>query len=124
VQSLPLAGAVIVTTPQNVALLDAVKGVVMFRKTEVPILGVVENMSTFHCPSCGTESHIFGEGGANRVSQRFDVPVLGHVPLQADIRQAGDDGRPLADVPGHPVRVRFAEIAENAVKRLAELEKR
>jgi ATP-binding protein involved in chromosome partitioning len=120
VQCLPISGAVIVTTPQNVALLDAVKGIVMFRKTEVPILGVVENMSTFLCPSCGTESHIFGEGGAAKVSQRFDVPVLGHIPLRPDIRAAGDDGQPLASISGHPMRVRFAEIAENAVKRLAE----
>ena len=123
VQSLPLAGAVIVTTPQNVALLDAVKGVVMFRKTEVPILGVVENMSTFHCPSCGTESHIFGEGGADRVASKFDIPVLGHVPLIAEIRAAGDSGEPLATVSGHPIRVRFAEIAERVVKRVVELEK-
>jgi ATP-binding protein involved in chromosome partitioning len=124
VQSLPLAGAVIVTTPQNVALLDAVKGVVMFRKTDVPIVGVVENMSTFLCPSCGTESHVFGEGGATKVSQRFDIPVLGAVPLQSDIRAAGDEGKPLAAVPGHPVRVRFAEIADNVVRRLGEIERK
>lgn len=124
VQSLPLAGAVIVTTPQNVALLDAVKGVVMFRKTDVPIVGVVENMSTFVCPSCGTESHVFGKGGATQVSQRFDIPVLGAVPLQPDIRAAGDEGKPLAALPGHPVRVRFAEIAENVVRRIAEIERK
>lgn len=123
VQSLPIAGSVIVTTPQNVALLDAVKGVVMFRKTDVPIIGVVENMSTFHCPSCGTESHIFGEGGAERVSGRFDVPVLGQVPLISEIRAAGDSGAPLTTINGHPVRVRFAEIAERVVTRLIEIEK-
>lgn len=118
VQSLPLSGSVIVTTPQNVALADAIKGIVMFQKTEVPILGVVENMSTFHCPSCGTESHIFGEGGAEHVSQKFDVPVLGHVPLMPEIRVAGDNGKPLTTQNGHPVRVRFAEIAERTVQRL------
>jgi ATP-binding protein involved in chromosome partitioning len=123
VQSLPIAGAVIVTTPQNVALLDAVKGIIMFQKTEVPILGVVENMASFHCPSCGVESHIFGEGGANKVSQKFEVPVLGHVPLMPELREAGDSGAPLTAVNGHPVRIRFAEIAEKAVKRLVELEK-
>ena len=123
VQSLPIAGSVIVTTPQNVALLDAVKGIVMFRKTEVPILGVVENMASFHCPACGVESHIFGSGGAGKVSQKFEVPVLGHVPLMPELREAGDEGRPLTTMNGHPVRVRFAEIAERAVKRLVELEK-
>lgn len=123
VQSLPISGAVIVTTPQNVALLDAVKGVVMFRKTEVPIVGVVENMSTFECPSCGTESHIFGEGGANRVSVKYNIPVLGHIPLQPEIREAGDSGEPLTTVQGHPLRVRFAEIAERVVRRVTELEK-
>lgn len=123
VQSLPIAGAVIVTTPQNVALLDAVKGIVMFQKTEVPILGVVENMATYHCPACGVESNIFGEGGGAKVSHRFDVPVLGQVPLLGELRQAGDAGEPLTTFDGHPVRVRFAEIAEKTVKRLVELEK-
>lgn len=123
VQSLPLAGSVIVTTPQNVALLDAVKGIVMFQKTEVPILGVVENMASFHCPACGVESDIFGHGGAQKVSHKFEVPVLGHIPLMGELRQAGDAGQPLTSVQGHPVRVRFAEIAEKTVKRLVELEK-
>lgn len=123
VQSLPIAGSVIVTTPQNVALLDAVKGIVMFQKTEVPILGVVENMSSFHCPACGVESEIFGHGGAEKVSNRFEVPVLGHVPLTGELRQAGDSGQPLTMVNGHPMRVRFAEIADKAIQRLIELEK-
>jgi ATP-binding protein involved in chromosome partitioning len=123
VQSLPIAGSVIVTTPQNVALLDAVKGIVMFQKTEVPILGVVENMSSFHCPACGVESEIFGHGGAEKVSHRFEVPVLGHVPLTGELRQAGDSGQPLTMVNGHPMRVRFAEIADKAIQRLIELEK-
>lgn len=123
VQSLPIAGSVIVTTPQNVALLDAVKGIVMFQKTDVPILGVVENMASFHCPACGVESDIFGHGGADKVSHKFDVPVLGHVPLLGELRRAGDAGEPLTAVNGHPVRMRFAEIAEKAVKRMVELEK-
>ncbi|NBW81543.1 ATP-binding protein [bacterium] len=123
VQSLPIAGSVIVTTPQNVALLDAVKGIVMFQKTEVPILGVVENMSSFHCPACGVESEIFGHGGAEKVSHRFEVPVLGHVPLTGELRQAGDSGQPLTMVNGHPMRVRFADIADKAIQRLIELEK-
>ncbi|MEY2986697.1 MAG: hypothetical protein RJB13_218 [Pseudomonadota bacterium] len=123
VQSLPIAGSVIVTTPQNVALADAVKGIVMFQKTQVPIVGVVENMASYHCPSCGAESHIFGTGGADRVSQKFEVPILGHVPLMPEVRAAGDAGEPLTTVNGHPVRLRFAEIAERTVARLIELEK-
>ena len=116
VQSIPITGAVIVTTPQNVALLDAVKGIAMFRKTEVPILGVVENMSTFTCPSCGTESHIFGTGGAEKVAGKFEVPLLGHIPLIPEIREAGDLGSPLTTKQNHQVRIRFAEIAEKVVK--------
>lgn len=121
VQSLPVDGAVIVTTPQNVALLDAVKGVAMFRKTEVPVLGVVENMATFHCPSCGHETPVFGAGGANVVSRKFDVPVLGQIPLNAAIREAGDGGEPLTAQSGHPVRRCFAEIASRVTERLVEL---
>ncbi len=116
VQSIPITGAVIVTTPQNVALLDAVKGIAMFRKTDVPILGVVENMSTFTCPSCGTESHIFGTGGAQRVAGKFEVELLGHVPLIQEIREAGDQGQPLTTKQNHSVRIKFSEIAEKVVK--------
>lgn len=118
VQSIPISGAVIVTTPQNVALLDAVKGIAMFQKTEVPILGVVENMSTYTCPTCGTESHIFGAGGAARVSEKFAVPLLGHVPLIPEIRAAGDVGEPLTTIPGHGVRTRFSEIADKVVAQI------
>lgn len=121
VQSLPVDGAVIVTTPQNVALLDAVKGIIMFQKTEVPVLGIVENMSTFHCPSCGSESHVFGQGGADAVSVKYGIPVLGYVPLNGQIREAGDAGNPLSMVSGHPVRVRFAEIASKVTERLQHL---
>ncbi|APJ04651.1 Mrp/NBP35 family ATP-binding protein [Silvanigrella aquatica] len=123
VQSIPITGSVIVTTPQNVALLDAVKGIAMFRKTEVPILGVVENMSTFTCPSCGTETHIFGTGGADRVSEKFEVPLLGHIPLIPEIRESGDAGEPLTSKHNHNVRIRFAEIAEKVVKNAISLSK-
>jgi ATP-binding protein involved in chromosome partitioning len=118
VQSIPICGAVIVTTPQNVALLDAVKGIAMFQKTEVPILGVIENMSSYSCPTCGTESHIFGEGGAQRVSEKFSVPLLGHIPLVPEIRAAGDIGEPLTTIKGHGIRIRFAEIAEKVVNNI------
>lgn len=116
VQSIPISGAVIVTTPQNVALLDAVKGIALFEKTEVPILGLVENMSTFTCPSCHEETFIFGQGGAERVSGKFSIPILGHIPLVPEIRVASDIGEPLTSIKGHGIRHRFAEIAQKVVQ--------
>lgn len=118
VQSIPISGAVIITTPQNVALLDAVKGIALFEKTEVPILGIIENMSTFTCPSCNEETFIFGQGGAGRVSEKFSIPLLGHVPLVPEIRVASDVGEPLTSIKGHGIRNRFSEIAEKVVKNL------
>lgn len=118
VQSIPITGAVIVTTPQNVALLDAVKGIALFEKTGIPILGIIENMSTFTCPSCNEETFIFGQGGAERVSGKFSIPILGHVPLVPEIRVASDIGEPLTSIKGHGIRHRFSEIAEKVVKSL------
>jgi ATP-binding protein involved in chromosome partitioning len=97
-QATPLAGAVIVSTPQDLALIDARRGVAMFRRVEVPILGIVENMATFVCPHCGTESHIFGHGGARREAERLGVPFLGEVPLDPGIREMSDAGRPVVAV--------------------------
>jgi ATP-binding protein involved in chromosome partitioning len=94
-QRVPLAGAVIVSTPQDIALLDARKGIGMFRKVEVPILGIVENMSTFVCPNCGHETHIFAHGGARADAERFGVPFLGEVPLALAIRETSDAGTPI-----------------------------
>jgi ATP-binding protein involved in chromosome partitioning len=94
-QAVPLAGAVIVSTPQDLALIDARRGVAMFRKTEVPILGLVENMSTFICPHCGQRSDIFGHGGARHEAERIGVPFLGEVPLHIDIREKSDSGMPV-----------------------------
>ncbi len=94
-QKVSLAGAVIVTTPQDVALADAVKGVAMFQKVEVPILGIVENMSFFCCPGCGTRSEIFGHGGGEAAAKRLEVPFLGEIPLDGAIRDSGDAGRPI-----------------------------
>lgn len=122
VQSLPITGAVIVTTPQNVALLDCVKGIAMFQKTDVPIAGVVENMSTFVCTHCEKESHIFGQGGADRVSEKFNVPVLGHIPLVAEVREGGDSGHPIVTNGSHPLTARFAAIAEKVTRRLVEIQ--
>lgn len=94
-QRVVVAGAVIVSTPQDIALIDARRGVAMFEKVGVRILGIVENMSFFHCPNCGHDSEIFGHGGARTEALRLGVPFLGEVPLLADVRQAGDAGQPI-----------------------------
>ncbi|WP_371378847.1 iron-sulfur cluster carrier protein ApbC [Thalassotalea aquiviva] len=91
-QKIPVAGACIVTTPQDIALDDAKKGITMFDKVQVPVLGVVENMSYHICDNCGHQSHLFGVGGANRISEQFNVPVLGQLPLNLSIREDGDTG--------------------------------
>jgi ATP-binding protein involved in chromosome partitioning len=94
-QNVPLSGAVIVSTPQDLALLDARKGIAMFKRVEVPILGVVENMSYFLCPSCGTRSDIFGHGGARDEAAKIGAAFLGEVPLHMDIRETSDSGKPV-----------------------------
>jgi ATP-binding protein involved in chromosome partitioning len=94
-QQVRLAGAVIVTTPQDVALADARKGVAMFRKVSVPVLGIVENMSFFECPHCGERTEIFGHGGGRAEAERLEVPFLGSVPLDPAIRIASDVGEPV-----------------------------
>lgn len=94
-QRVPLAGAVIVSTPQDIALLDARKGLNMFRKVEVPVLGIIENMSYFLCPSCGHRAEIFGYGGAREEAERLGIDFLGEVPLHMDIRTTSDSGQPI-----------------------------
>ncbi|HWV96517.1 MAG TPA: P-loop NTPase [Xanthobacteraceae bacterium] len=94
-QNVPLKGAVIVSTPQDLALIDARRGLAMFRKVNVPVLGIVENMSYFQCPQCGTRSDIFGHGGARHEAERLGVPFLGEVPLHMDIRATSDAGTPV-----------------------------
>jgi ATP-binding protein involved in chromosome partitioning len=94
-QQTPLSGAVIVSTPQDLALIDARKGLAMFRKTNVPVIGIVENMSTFVCPSCGTRHDIFGHGGAKAEAEKLSVPFLGEVPLDMDVRVRSDAGEPV-----------------------------
>ena len=93
-QQIPVAGSVIVTTPQNIATLDARKGLAMFRKVSIPVLGVIENMATHICSNCGHEDSIFGAGGAEKISADFDVPLLGRLPLDARIREQTDSGTP------------------------------
>jgi ATP-binding protein involved in chromosome partitioning len=111
-QQTPLAGAVIVSTPQDLALLDARRGVAMFKKVDVPILGIVENMSTFICPSCGQRSDIFGHGGARREAEKLGVPFLGEVPLAISIRELSDSGRPIvAAEPDGPHAQAYMAIA-------------
>jgi ATP-binding protein involved in chromosome partitioning len=94
-QQVPLKGAVIVSTPQDLALIDARRGIAMFRRVNVPVLGIVENMSTFVCPQCGARSDIFGHGGARREAERLGVPFLGEVPLDIAIREKSDSGSPV-----------------------------
>jgi ATP-binding protein involved in chromosome partitioning len=94
-QSVALSGAVIVSTPQDLALIDARRGLAMFEKVDVPVLGIVENMSYFLCPSCGTRSEIFGHGGARDEALMLGLPFLGEVPLHAEIRERSDNGLPV-----------------------------
>lgn len=94
-QTVPLAGTVIVSTPQDLALIDARRGVAMFEQVRVPLLGIVENMSYFLCPHCGARSDIFAHGGARRESERLGVPFLGEIPLDMAIRETSDDGKPV-----------------------------
>ena len=101
-QQVPVAGAVIVTTPQDIATLDARKGLQMFRKVNVPVLGIVENMSLYTCSNCGHQEHIFGAGGGDRIAKDYGVPLLGALPLDLKIREHADNGRPtvVADPDG------------------------
>ena len=118
-QQVPLAGAVIVSTPQDIALIDARKGLNMFRKVEVPILGLIENMSTFICPKCGEQSDIFGHGGAKEEASRLGVPFLGEVPLHMDIRTNSDGGTPITvSAPDSKHAEIYKEIASEVISRL------
>jgi ATP-binding protein involved in chromosome partitioning len=111
-QQVPLKGAVIVSTPQDLALIDARRGIAMFRRVSVPVLGIVENMSYFLCPQCGTRSDIFGHGGARREAERLKVPFLGEVPLHMDIREKSDAGLPVvATEPDGPHAKIYRDIA-------------
>ena len=118
-QAIRLSGAVIVSTPQDVALLDATKGVAMFRKVEVPVLGLVENMSYFVCPGCAMKSDIFSHGGAAREAARLGVPFLGEIPIHPSIRAGGDEGVPgAAGRPGSPQAEAFKSLASSVVTSL------
>ena len=119
-QRVPLAGAVIVSTPQDIALIDARKGLAMFRKTEVPVLGIIENMSTFVCPHCGHESHIFGHGGARDTAMQLGVDFLGEIPLVPSIRETSDAGTPIvASSPDSPEANAFIAVARRVAEKLS-----
>jgi len=119
-QRVPLAGAVVVSTPQDLALIDAKKALAMFRKTEVPIFGIVENMSVFVCPHCGTQSHIFGHGGARATAASMGVDFLGEIPLVPSIRETSDAGAPIvATNPSGPEAKAFLAIAEKIAAKLS-----
>ncbi|PYM60252.1 MAG: ATP-binding protein [Candidatus Rokuibacteriota bacterium] len=121
-QVIPLGGVVMVTTPQDVALLDVRKALAMFRKLNVPILGIVENMSYFVAPDTGARYAIFGEGGGEKVAGEFDVPLLARIPLEMDTRKGGDEGVPIAVGQPDSAQARaFRGLAEGVVERLDSL---
>ncbi|MBT8146776.1 MAG: iron-sulfur cluster carrier protein ApbC [Gammaproteobacteria bacterium] len=118
-QSVNVTGAVIVTTPQDVALLDARKGIEMFRKVGVPVLGVVENMSTHICSNCGHEEAIFGQGGGQRLAADYEVDVIGSLPLDLKIREDTDCGKPtVAIAPDSPLTQAYIALAENLLRQV------
>lgn len=111
-QKVPVTGAVIVTTPQDIALLDAKKGIEMFRKVNVPILGVIENMAIHICSNCGHEEHVFGEGGGERIARDYQTELLGSLPLDLSIRADADRGKPsVAADPDSPISQKYRAIA-------------
>lgn len=119
-QRAELAGAVIVSTPQDLALIDARKGLNMFKRVDVPVLGIIENMSHFLCPSCGERADIFGTGGAETEARRLNLPFLGAIPLHMDIRETSDAGTPVvASQPNSPHAKIYHDIASNVLEQLA-----
>ncbi len=124
-QLLPLTGAVVVCTPQDVALADAVRAITAFRKLKIDLLGLVENMSYFLCPHCGERTELFGSGGAKQLAEREGIPFLGEVPMNLDLRQFGDQGR-LAELfeSEHPIRQPLVAVAEQLAARISVLTER
>jgi ATP-binding protein involved in chromosome partitioning len=121
-QTLPLTGAVIVATPQDVALADVVRGVTMFNRLNVPVLGIVENMSYFVCPHCGERTDIFAHGGARRMAEKMQVSFLGEVPLDPKIRMGGDTGLPISVThPDSPLGQAFRHLSEQVAARVSVL---
>jgi ATP-binding protein involved in chromosome partitioning len=120
-QKVPVTGAIIVTTPQDIALIDARKGLKMFEKVGIPILGIVENMSFHICPKCGHESHIFGQGGADRMSKEYKTELLGQLPLDESIQRQADSGRPtVVSDPDGKISEIYKRIARRVAVKIAE----
>ena len=120
-QKAPLSGAVIVTTPQDIALLDAKKGIEMFGKVNVPVLGIVENMAVHVCSNCGHSEHVFGSGGGAAIAEQYGVKVLGSLPLDLKIREQVDSGQPtMAVEPEGTIGQIYLEVARNMQAALAE----
>ncbi|MGH1404812.1 MAG: P-loop NTPase [Alphaproteobacteria bacterium] len=118
-QKVKVSGAVIVSTPQDIALIDARRGVSMFEKTDIPVLGLIENMSTYICSQCGHEDHIFGHGGAQKEAEKVNVPFLGGIPLSREVREQSDAGKPIVlSHPNSPSSQAFLHIAERIEKTL------
>ncbi|XP_068456944.1 iron-sulfur cluster transfer protein NUBPL isoform X2 [Clinocottus analis] len=122
-QNIPVAGAVIVTTPQDIALLDARRGAEMFKRVNVPVLGLVQNMSVFQCPNCDHQTHIFGSDGARQLADALGVRLLGDVPLHLNIREMSDRGKPVVvSSPDSPEAEAYRKVASAVVQRLEEVE--
>ena len=120
VQTIPLSGSIIVTTPQDVALIDARRAIKMFNEVKVPIIGIVENMSYFVCPHCNEKTEIFSHGGGVMTSEKYNVPFLGKIPLDVEIRKCGDEGKPIVDAnPDSPQTKSFLKIAEDVAGKLS-----
>jgi ATP-binding protein involved in chromosome partitioning len=118
-QKVPVSGVVIVTTPQDIALLDAKKGIEMFRQVDIPVLGIIENMSTFKCPHCDEESLIFGSGGGEKIAEQFSTPLLGRLPLTIEIREQADGGEPSVQAaPDGEVALLYRDAARHLAARL------
>ena len=119
-QRIPVSAAIIVTTPQDIALLDARRALRMFEKVEVPVLGIVENMAVHVCSNCGHAEHIFGQGGGERMAAQYGLPLLGSLPLDLRIREQADGGRPtVVAEPGSAIALAYREIARKAAARLS-----
>lgn len=120
VQQVQLSGGVVVTTPQAASVVDVERGLGMFEQVDAPVLGIVENMSGYVCPHCGTHDDVFGSGGAALLAREFNVPLLGQIPIVPAIRESGDSGKPIVVAePAHPASLTYAAIAAAVLDRLA-----
>jgi len=121
-QRIPVTGAVIVTTPQNVALMDAVKGIELFNRVNIPVMGVIENMSTHICSNCGHEEQIFGAGGGDQLAEQYHIPLLGRLPLNVQIRENADAGKPSV-IAGDDAADSYLQIAQKIADKLSKAAK-